>query len=181
MDQIDPTAGGSPRAQVDALKLLAAFVQHRDSKASNQRLVCRPDGLIQPVDGAWDCNTPFLIIQDLGETFGGPKAFGLHTQKMTLDAWRHEPVWTDPERCIANVTGEYDAFHGLVHPHIGEAGRRFLAALLSGLDDRQLTALFTAARADRRGGIAEWVAAFKARREQVVHPLKDADFRCPTG
>jgi hypothetical protein len=40
LDLVDPRAGGAPRAQRDALKLLAAFIQHTDSKAEQQRLLC---------------------------------------------------------------------------------------------------------------------------------------------
>jgi hypothetical protein len=42
LDQVDPAAGGAPRAQRDALKLLAALIQHTDSKPEQQRLVCVP-------------------------------------------------------------------------------------------------------------------------------------------
>jgi hypothetical protein len=40
IDKVDEKAGGAPLAQRDALKLLAVMIQHTDSKASNQRLVC---------------------------------------------------------------------------------------------------------------------------------------------
>lgn len=40
LDRIDEKAGGAPLAQRDALKLLAVMIQHTDSKASNQRLLC---------------------------------------------------------------------------------------------------------------------------------------------
>ena len=40
LDTVDETAGGAPRAQRDALKLLAVFVQHTDNKAAQQRLLC---------------------------------------------------------------------------------------------------------------------------------------------
>jgi hypothetical protein len=177
LDTIDPAAGGAPRAQVDAFKLLAAFVQHRDSKADNQRLVCLPGG--ESTDGTRrTCRRPFMLIDDLGSVFGGPALFATH--KMTLDAWERRPVWKDARHCIAEVTSELDAADGLVRPHIGEDGRRFLATLLSALDERQIRALFTAARADQRGGVERWVAAFLRRREQIVHPVpEDATFRCP--
>ena len=37
---VDQTSGGAPLAQRDALKLLAAMIQHTDSKPQQQRLVC---------------------------------------------------------------------------------------------------------------------------------------------
>jgi hypothetical protein len=42
LDLVDPAAGGATRAQRDALKLLAALIQHTDSKPEQQRLVCLP-------------------------------------------------------------------------------------------------------------------------------------------
>jgi len=82
----------------------------------------------------------------------------------------------------AAVPEEHDASEGLEHPHIGEEGRVFLARLLQGLDDAQIGALFEAARGERRGGVARWVAAFEAKREQVIHPVPaDPNFRCPRG
>src|SRR5437667_7088167 len=40
LDLVDPAAGGAPRAQRDALTLLAVFIQHTDSKPEQQRLIC---------------------------------------------------------------------------------------------------------------------------------------------
>src|SRR5438045_2421572 len=40
LDQIDPAAGGSSRAEVDALRLMAVFLSDWDTKSSNQRLLC---------------------------------------------------------------------------------------------------------------------------------------------
>jgi hypothetical protein len=178
LDDIDAQDGGAPRAQVDALRLLGAVLQHRDSKASNQRLVCLPDGVTVEPDGHRNCRLPFLLISDLGSTFGGPAKIWTH--KMDLDAWRNTPVWHDARRCVAYVDAEPAARDGLDNPRIGEEGRRFLAALLDGLDDAQLTALFTAARAGQRGGVANWVAAFKEKRRQIAQPVPgEPEFRCP--
>ena len=44
LDLVDETQGGAPRAQRDALKLLAVFIQHSDSKQQQQRLLCVPLG-----------------------------------------------------------------------------------------------------------------------------------------
>src|SRR5262249_36734368 len=40
LDLIDENAGGAPVAHRDALKLLAAMIQHTDSKSEQQRLLC---------------------------------------------------------------------------------------------------------------------------------------------
>jgi hypothetical protein len=169
---------GAPRAELDALRLLAAFVQHRDSKPSNQRLVCPPDALHED-DGRDDCRKPIALVQDLGSTFGGPTR--LHAHKMDLEVWNETPVWETPHRCIANLTAEISATGGLERPMIGDEGRRLLSRLLDALDDRQIRALFEVARADQRGGVSEWVAAFKRHRDAVRDPLpSDPDFHCPT-
>ena len=37
---VDPEFGGAPRAHRDAMKLLAVFLQHTDTKPEQQRIVC---------------------------------------------------------------------------------------------------------------------------------------------
>lgn len=176
--QVDVAAGGASRAELDALSLLAAFVQHRDSKPGNQRLVCPPDEIGIDPDGRDDCGKPIGLVQDLGSTLGGPARLATH--KMDLQAWREAPVWENPRRCVANLTSEITATGGLERPVIGDEGRRLLSALLDALDDRQLRALFQVARADRRGGVSEWVAAFGKRRDAVRQPVpSEPGFRCP--
>lgn len=180
IEAIDPASGGAPREHVDALELLAAFLQHRDSKADNQRLTCPEEAVVNAETGRSSCRRPLMMIHDLGSTFGGPEPFGTH--KMSVEHWEREAVWKDPQQCIANLSEEHDAHEGLEYPHIGEKGRLFLARLLEGLDDAQIAALFEVARGERRGGVARWVAAFEAKREQVVHPVPaDPEFRCPQG
>ncbi len=71
--QISEAAGGAPKAQVDAFRLLAAFMTHADNKPGNQRLVC-PDGNVG-ADGT--CTRPFAMIQDIGAGFGSTAFFGL--------------------------------------------------------------------------------------------------------
>src|SRR5438128_8098500 len=82
LDRIDPAAGGSSRAEIDALRLMAVFLNDWDSKPSNQRLVCLPGGELPA-----GCSLPFAILQDVGETFG-PRG-------VDLDGWRRTPVWAD--------------------------------------------------------------------------------------
>ena len=41
LDKISPSAGGATRAQIDAFKLLAVFIQHSDSKPGQQEIVCQ--------------------------------------------------------------------------------------------------------------------------------------------
>ena len=75
----------------------------------------------------------------------------------------------------------YHGYDRLTRRHIGEAGRRHLAGLLSQLSDRQLTDLFSGARFDQRRSmftavhpVADWIRVFKAK----VQPITDGP-PCP--
>lgn len=50
LDLVDAGAGGAPRAQRDALKLLATLIQHTDSKPEQQRLICMPKHQVDEVE-----------------------------------------------------------------------------------------------------------------------------------
>ena len=149
------------------MKLLAAFIQHSDSKPDNQRLFC-PEG---QEEGAKGCRTPTLMIHDLG--------------LVSFEHWQEEPVWNDREKCVAQLKGSItDHFS---HPEISEAGRAFLAGLLIQLTDAQLRDLFETARIERRSAhvrsdpkddlpvasVDQWVEAFKTKRAEIVN------HRCP--
>ena len=157
LDRIDPSRG-SPRAEVDALRLLAIVLAHWDNKGANQRLVC-PNGKQLPDGG---CSEPVAMIQDLGETFG-PDRVDLHN-------WRTFPVWQDPNTCAVSMKSR--PFDGATFEErrISEAGRQMLAGLLDQLTDGQLADLFTAARfaeydsiGAEGGDIGAWVRAFRAK------------------
>jgi hypothetical protein len=181
LESIDERAGGAPRAQVDALRLLAAFVQHSDNKDEQQLLACEPGAEARGPDGHETCARPFLATVDLGVTFG--RGSLRNKSKFTLRDWVSVPVWEDPERCVASLKRSLTGTMG--SPRISEAGRAFLAGLLSQLSERQIRDLFTAARAERRGermrvdgvdrlvGVDDWVAAFERKRAEIV------DHRCP--
>jgi hypothetical protein len=182
LEDIGPAAPSAARAERDALKLLAAFVQHTDSKAGNQRLLC-PEG--EEV-GRTGCRRPVLMVSDLGLTFG--QAGGLlikNKRSVSLVTWAQVPVWKDRAGCVAQLKGSLTG--SFSNPKIGEAGRAFLAGLLVQLTDAQLRDLFETARVKRRSSdpsgdpgkdgpparVDEWVKAFKLKRAQIV------DNRCP--
>ncbi len=177
LEEIGPTAPPGARAQRDALKLLAAFVQHTDNKAGNQLLFC-PKG--EEV-GRTGCRRPVLMVSDLGLTFGHAGLLSRNIDSVSLDTWAEMPVWKDHARCEAQLKGSLSG--SLSNPVIGEAGRAFLAGLLVQLTDAQLRDLFETARVSLRasdpgehgagGSVDEWVKAFKAKRAQIV------DQRCP--
>jgi hypothetical protein len=181
LEDIGPEAGPGARAQRDALKLLAAFVQHTDSKAANQRLLC-PEG--EEV-GRTGCRSPVLMVSDLGLTFGHAGLLNRNADSVSLATWTQVPVWKDRARCVAQLKGSFTG--SLSNPKIREGGRAFLAGLLVQLTDAQLRDLFESARVKRRSSdpssdpgkdgppasVDEWVTAFKLKRAQIV------DQRCP--
>jgi len=170
LDRVNSALGGAPRAHVDALRLLAVFLAHWDNKAENQRLVC--------LSPTWTkgkpCPEPFLMLQDLGATFG--------PRKVDLDGWERAPIWKDRPTCTVSMA---DLPHGggtFAETRVSEKGRQFLAELLGQLTDTQVEGLFSAARFDKQKGllsaaapVSEWVRVFKRR----VRELSDGP-ACPS-
>lgn len=178
LDQVDEARGGAPRAHRDALKLLAALVQHVDSKARQQRLLCLPGGTAEAKEGL--CDRPFMMVSDLGLTFGRSHLLSRNLNRiasMNLRNWTSIPVWKDPDRCIAQLQRSFSGT--LDDPHISEAGRKFLADLLVQLSDAQIHDLFEVARVDRRprdpghgaatASVDEWARAFARKRAEIVN------------
>jgi hypothetical protein len=187
LDRVDPKAGGAPIAHRDALKLLAVIIQHSDSKPEQQRLVCLDEGPA-PANGAdVPCAHSFMMIQDVGLTFGRTDILFHKENYVNVDRWAGTTVWaTGLSGCVGNL---YKPLLGtLERPPISEPGRQFLANLLAQLRDEQIRDLFTSARMELRsrkpagdsdlGGadvhpgdprlIDDWVAAFKQKRQQVT-------------
>ena len=175
LDEGNGDRRGAPRAHRDALRLLAVFMQHSDSKPEQQRIVCQSKA-------KWPdprtCANPLLMISDLGVTFGrATRSNANEPSSVNLEAWKQTPVWKDEAGCVGNLPKSFTGT--LSEPVISEAGRRFLANLLMQLSDRQLQDLFEVARVDLRlrspgkvdSGFAtegEWIDAFKAKRQQIV-------------
>jgi hypothetical protein len=177
---VSEAAGGAPKAQRDALTLLAIFMQHSDSKPQQQRLLCLPGGL----DENGLCNKPFLAIHDVGLTFGHASFSNNNLRSgANYEGWADAPVWRDAKKCIGHQSKS--ASGTLEDPKISEAGRAFLANLLSQLTDTQLHDLFEVARVERRSrkpddpnttvsaDVEEWVALFKHKRAEIT------DQHCP--
>ncbi len=178
---VDEAKGGAPRAQRDALTLLAVFMQHTDSKPEQQRLVCLPDGLTD----AGVCEKPFLALHDVGLTFGHANFYNRNvTGSVNFSEWSRTPIWRDANKCVAHQSQSKTGTLG--EPKISEAGRAFLAGLLMQLSDTQLRDLFEVSRVDRRrnkldgsdaasaASVDAWVDAFKRKREEIVTT------RCPS-
>jgi hypothetical protein len=173
LDDVDEASGGAPVAHRDALKLLATMLQHTDNKAVQQKLLCVDDET--PRDRLGMCAATFMLIHDVGMTFGSASLMNRASVSSTnLREWSREPVWRDPKRCVGNLRPSQTG--SLSDPRISEAGRAFLASLLTQLSDRQLDDLFATARFDEKasadgvspGSVADWVAAFKHKREEIA-------------
>lgn len=173
LDLVNPELGGATRDEVDALKLLAAFMNHGDNTSNQQRLVC--------LEGDADCRKPALIITDIGGVFGGKGYFTSYRH------WtKHEKLWKDPAQCVLDFKGT-DANYK--DPIISEGGRKLLAGLLGKLTEKQVKDLFLGARFDdfvkreppfvgpdgksRPLTVDDWVKAFLAKRTQIT------SVRCP--
>ena len=63
--ELDYITDPARKAQANALKLFAAFIEHVDSKALQNELVCRSD-----LDSAGVCPDPLLYVHDFGNTLG---------------------------------------------------------------------------------------------------------------
>jgi hypothetical protein len=201
LDLVDEAAGGAPLAQRDALKLLAVFVQHTDTKPSNQELMCldkqfakvdkkkvdKADKDVADADvpeaaeldkaklDKRECAHPFLMVPDLGTTFGHANTFNRDAPgRVNFKNWSETPIWRDKEKekgnCIGNLPGSVTGT--IDNPRISEAGRKFLADLLVQLSDAQLHDLFDVARFTRRDPSAttdNWVQVFKQKRDEIVN------------
>jgi hypothetical protein len=173
LDLVDEQQGGAPKAQRDALKLLAVFLQHTDNKEEQERLLCLPKGRTSD-----ECDKPFMMLHDVGLTFGQANAFNrTSVGSVNFDQWSKAPMWRgDPAACVGHMSQSNTGTLG--DPKIGEAGRQFLADLLLQLTDQQLRDLFEVARVDHRSRrpnsaeppatIGEWVSVFKHKRDEIA-------------
>jgi hypothetical protein len=174
LDLVDQEAGGASRAHRDALKLLAVLIQHTDSKADQQRLLCVSEDVHKK--NLAKCPEPIMMIHDVGQTFGRANLFNrTAVGSVNLEEWKQAPVWKDAKRCVGNLSASQTGT--LTDPSISEEGRKFLADLLIQLTDAQLRDLFDVARfpakpvaqGSRQGTTVDaWVDAFKQKRQEIV-------------
>jgi hypothetical protein len=164
LDKVNPNQGGATRAHVDALRLLTVFLAHWDNKPDNQRLVCLSQD-------DWEkgerCEKPFLLLQDVGSTFG--------PTKVDLENWEKAPIWEDRATCLTSMRDLPFSGATFGQVRISDEGRRFLGSMLTRFTDRQLTDLFSTSRFDdplglfrRSSPVAVWVRVFKERARRIA-------------
>jgi hypothetical protein len=149
LETLSPDAAREREQRVhrEALALLAGFLQHADSKPSQQTLSCAPGGIARDRQGAETCRSPEAYIGDIGAILGdGWQYERLSTTKIDYARWKDTPVWRDPEECVVAVNGRPNAT--LDDIPISEPARRFLAERLSLLGRDQLRDLFAVARVE---------------------------------
>ena len=197
LDKIDEKKGGATRAEKDAFRLLAVFIQHSDNKAVNQRLACYKQDLPDPKNAS-SCRKPVLMIADLGASFGAGASKITDAAKMDFENWKNKDVWNLTKEhdylvqnkrqiCIGNLPNTMRAGEaGLFDPEISEEGRKMLSDLLNQLSLKQIREIFRTAGIEkmeeyiddagkkRKVTVEDWVAAFIKKRDQIN------ERRCPT-
>lgn len=160
--KVDPSAGGAPRAHVDALRLMAVFLAHWDNKPENQRLLC-----LGEKEGDTACARPLAMVQDVGATFG--------PNKLNLTGWRGAPIWADAATCSVSMRALPYGGSSFGDVRISEGGRRFLADRLGRLTRAQVRDLFTGARIERyqpidaaSRDVDQWVEVFMGKVAAIV-------------
>lgn len=170
LKDVDAAMGGATRAELDALRLMAVFLSHWDNKATNQRLVCEGrEG--SGNDARAPCETPLLVLQDVGATFG--------PGKVRHKNWNETPMWANATGCVTSLESmPYEG--GRFEPvQISEGGRALLASKLTQLSVEQIRALFAGARfPNPKTGLSTndmtpWVKTFQDKVRQI------ADRSCP--
>lgn len=152
------------KVERDMLTLFAAFIDHMDNKASQQRLTCLTG------KGTADCPHPFLMVQDAGSAFGNgwaPFQGDIRLNKMDLDKWLQLSVWRNMKSCLAQVHGAPNASFRTTW-QVSDKAREQLGRLLSQITDDQLRTLFRTARVDKMkkptpSSVESWVRGFKAK------------------
>jgi hypothetical protein len=177
LDLIDESKGGAPVAHRDALKLLAVFMQHTDTKPQQQRIMCLGEADAESATAA-TCSRPFMMVSDVGLTFGRANFMNTNGHGMNFVAWGATPIWKEGvSGCVGNLPKSFTGT--LKDPVISEAGRAFLAGLLGQLSDDQIRGLFEVARvnirlrdpAKAKSGYAtvdEWTELFKRKRAEIA-------------
>ena|SRR2546423_3906393 len=162
--------GGAPRAEIDALKLWLAFIDHGDTKTDNQKFSCLK--WKKNANNTLSCEPGQAVyyVSDMGSTFGYAKS---SEKKATLSAWRgKDPIKVSKGRCTSSAKSIGDS-------NISEAGRQLLAKGLQRLldaeqSDHLITRVFRASRNSERDEPPEaWTAEFVRKARTII------DARCP--
>ena len=172
LNLVNDSTAPAQRAERDALRLLAVFLQHTDSKHQQQRLICLPRETTGETDGdqvteeSTSCVRPFMMVHDLGLTFGRANLMNANQASgANYKRWASVPIWKDRASCTAKLSGSFTGT--MEDPVISEAGRKFLADLLAQLSDSQILDMFDVAHFAARADLSHWVETFKGKRSEI--------------
>jgi len=168
LDLVNDATAPAERAERDALRLLAVFLQHTDSKPQQQRLICLPgdSGGDGGAEESTNCARPFMMIHDLGLTFGRANLMNANQASgANYKRWASVPIWKDRAGCVGKLSGSFTGT--MEDPVISEAGRKFLADLLAQLSDAQILDMFDVAHFGDRSDLELWVKTFKDKRSEI--------------
>ena len=150
------------RAEVDALKLWLAFIDHGDTKTDNHKFAClksRKEGNTRI------CEQAVFYVGDMGSTFGYSSA---SEKKARLEVWKKkDPIKVSGGSCTTTAKSVGDT-------SISEGGRKLLADNLQRLLDAEkdkgtITKVFAASRnAERDRPAAEWSAEFVRKARTII-------------
>jgi hypothetical protein len=183
LDHVDESLGGATKAEIDALKLLNAFVQNADNKFKQNSLACPRAELVKDDAGNVTCRRPIMYVSDLGSVFGKGGFVTGYDGRVDYEGWKERAVWRNSDNCRARLVsiGGILRTSTLRNPEIGEAGRALLAGQLEKLSDAQIADLFRAARIERlhqttsdgssgrrEVTVGDWVALFKVKRDEIT-------------
>ena len=129
-------------------------------------------GLPAQKDGT--CGHPFMMINDLGKTFGTATiSNGDKKSAVNFQEWSKTPIWKDDRACVAQLSKSFTG--SLEHPKISEGGRKFLSELLAQLTDRPAAgsvrgrALHEARSAASQSTIGSGCSSRSATRSRTPH------------
>ena len=158
-------ANGASRAEIDALKLWLAFIDHRDTKTDNQKFTCLDSK--KNADGTRTCKEGQAVfyVSDMGSTFGYSSS---SEKKARLAEWKDsDPIRVKSGHCAATAKSVGDE-------SISEAGRQLLANGLQRLldaeeRDRTITRVFRASRNQERDQPPEaWAREFVRKAKTII-------------
>jgi len=157
---------GTQNAQIDAFKLWLAFIDHGDTKSTNQSFACLDTSKDNDMIKTCAPGESIFYVSDMGSTFGFSSA---SEKKATLELWKkRDPIKVSGGRCSTTAKGVGDT-------EISEAGRKLLADNLQRLLDAErqnglITRVFKASRNDERDQPAPaWTAEFVRKAKMIIN------------
>ena len=94
LDKAQAFGRGAPRAQRDALRLMAVFLNNWDNRSDNQRLIASPRASARR--RAVAAARPIAYMHDVGGTFGRVGGDSKDERKLDLPSWNAVPDLEGP-------------------------------------------------------------------------------------